>query len=157
VTDGDDAPVLMRRSLAAGRAIAPLPAGLAFAPFSEAAAHDLHALFIAAYVEGAGDVGEFAAWHDALLNDPEFDPALVFLVRDSSGALTAAAQCWTPAFIKDFAVAQEWRGRGVGGALLARVFAAFEQRGAAHVSLKVRAGNNRARRLYERVGFAAVG
>jgi ribosomal protein S18 acetylase RimI-like enzyme len=156
VTEGDDAPVLMRRSLTAGRLVAPLPAGLAFAPFSEDVAHDLHALFTAAYVEGAGDVGEFAAWRDALLHDPEFDPALVFMVRDTSGALAAAAQCWTSAFIKDLAVAQAWWGRGLGDALLARVFAAFEPRGAAHVSLKVRAGNSRARRLYARVGFVAA-
>jgi GNAT superfamily N-acetyltransferase len=53
-------------------------------------------------------------------------------------------------------VAVGWRGRGVGTAMLAGLIAQARSRGLRRLSLSVEDGN-RARRLYERAGFTAVG
>ncbi len=54
-------------------------------------------------------------------------------------------------------VAPQARGRGVGTELLAAVAAEARRRGYAEVRLDVVEGNDRARALYEREGFHAVG
>jgi GNAT superfamily N-acetyltransferase len=53
-------------------------------------------------------------------------------------------------------VAGDWRGRGVGMALLAELIGQARARGLRHIALSVEDGN-RARRLYERTGFTPVG
>ncbi|NJD20353.1 MAG: GNAT family N-acetyltransferase, partial [Gemmatimonadetes bacterium] len=59
-------------------------------------------------------------------------------------------------YLKSIAVAEEWRSRGVGGALLD--FAEERWRGQARwFFLSVSSFNTRARALYERRGYAAVG
>ncbi len=50
-----------------------------------------------------------------------------------------------------------WRGRGVGDRLIAASLAAAEALGIERVELDVFAGNDRARRLYERHGFVVEG
>lgn len=54
-------------------------------------------------------------------------------------------------------VAAEWRGRGVGGALVAEAIVGARRRGAHKVSLQVWPHNQAARRLYRRYGFAEEG
>lgn len=67
------------------------------------------------------------------------------------------AQCWTSAFIKDIAVSHDWRGKGVGRALMAEVFTLFKARGASAVTLKVEADNpSGAVRFYQALGMTAV-
>jgi ribosomal-protein-alanine N-acetyltransferase len=51
----------------------------------------------------------------------------------------------------------EWQGRGLGSALLDDVIAAARARGLRSLWLEVRQGNDRARALYRRRGFAEVG
>ena len=64
-----------------------------------------------------GADGPFETWWARLQGDPEFDPALCFLVFGSDDVLAAAALCWTTGFIKDLAVRPEARRRGLGRAL----------------------------------------
>ena len=56
--------------------------------------------------------------------------------------------------VHDLAVLPEHRGRGVGRALLAAVERKARALGCARVTLEVQENNGRARRVYERAGFA---
>ena len=56
--------------------------------------------------------------------------------------------------IHDLAVVPEWRGQGIGGALLEAVEAKAIRRGCCKITLEVQDANRRARGLYERNGFA---
>jgi len=55
--------------------------------------------------------------------------------------------------IHDLAVAAEWRGRGIGRALLGAVEAHAREVGAAKVTLEVLSGNEPAKALYRATGF----
>lgn len=58
-------------------------------------------------------------------------------------------------FLADIEIMAEWRGRGLGSAVLGDILAAARRRGQP-VRLQVLQGNP-ARRLYERLGFEAIG
>lgn len=58
-------------------------------------------------------------------------------------------------FVADIEIAAEWRGRGLGSAVLGDILAEARRRGLP-ARLQVLHGNP-ARRLYERVGFEAIG
>jgi ribosomal-protein-alanine N-acetyltransferase len=59
--------------------------------------------------------------------------------------------------VNNLAVRPEFRGRGLGSALLAHALAEGTRRGAPRAMLEVRRSNETARRLYERFGFAVTG
>lgn len=131
------------------------PDGFAMRCLEPGDARPLHALLSEVFDDGTD--GPFDEWWPRISDDPEFDPALCFLVIDARGRLAAAALCWTSAFIKDLAVHPEARGRGIGEALMWQAFAAFRDRGAAHVDLKTNTVENAAAvRLYERLGMMPV-
>lgn len=56
--------------------------------------------------------------------------------------------------VHDLAVLPEWRGRGIGRALLAAVEERARERGCCKITLEVQDDNARARTLYERFGFS---
>jgi GNAT superfamily N-acetyltransferase len=56
--------------------------------------------------------------------------------------------------VHDLAIVADWRGRGVGRALLAAAEARARVRGCCKLTLEVQDQNHPARRLYERFGFA---
>jgi ribosomal protein S18 acetylase RimI-like enzyme len=144
----------MRKDLSATPPSPVWPVGVRLAPVGEARPEALHAILADAYVNGFGTVPSSSLeWWTSLTSDSEFDPALVFVAIDASGAPIGLAQCWTSGFVKDLAVAPQWRGKGIGDALLAEAFAAFRDRGLPHVDLKVGAANAPAIRLYRRAGM----
>lgn len=57
----------------------------------------------------------------------------------------------------NIAIAPEWRGRGLGNALMADLIRAAMQRGATAMTLEVRPSNAPALALYARYGFQAAG
>jgi ribosomal-protein-alanine N-acetyltransferase len=59
--------------------------------------------------------------------------------------------------INNLAIRPQYRQRGIGTALLHHVLAAARQLGARRATLEVRASNDGARRLYERLGFYVAG
>jgi len=148
----------LRKQLNAFVTLARWPAGIGPSAFHpERHAEAVHCLLAEAYADWGGVIGPFSAWWAALRDDEEFDPCLIFLATDAATRVVGVAQCWTSAFIKDLAVAQAWRRRGIGEALLMQAFGAFYDRGAACVDLKVLADNpSGAGRLYARLGMLPV-
>lgn len=96
------------------------------------------------------------------------DPATTTLLVESDGAAVAYAQVrndHVPECVTDrgaielwrFYVDREWHGRGIAGALMERVRAVAQERGAQTLWLGVWERNDRARAFYAKCGFAAVG
>ena len=132
------------------------PVGTRLLPLPEVDSDALYDLLTAAYSSGFGTLPPRAEWWPGVVADSEFDPGLVFVAADGDGTPIGLALCWSSGFVKDLAVRQDWRGRGIGEALLCTAFAAFSARGLAQVDLKVMTANAPALRLYQRVGMVAV-
>jgi ribosomal protein S18 acetylase RimI-like enzyme len=153
----DEVPhLLIRRDLRDVVEAPAWPEDLQLTEFAQSRAADVHALLQLAYADGGGSVPSFDEWWPHLSADSEYDPALCFLVCDSSGCAAGFAQCWTTPFIKDFVVHPGHRRRGLGRALLLHIFRAFRERGARSVDLKVHVGNPGAISLYESLGMARI-
>lgn len=142
-----------RKKLAGALPRPTMPPGVSLLPVAEAEPASLHALLFAAYTNDFGSVPPLEEWWPQTVNDEEFDSAFLFILGDADGNPVALALCWNSGFIKDLVVAEAWRGRGLGEALLLTVFATFAERGFDHVDLKVMAANAPAIRLYRRVGM----
>lgn len=82
--------------------------------------------------------------------------AVLLGVRDTTGRIVAFCSCWHVAdelHVNNLAVLPEWRRRGIASAILSRVVAEGEARGASQLLLEVRRSNHAARELYQRFGF----
>jgi len=145
--------IRLRKQLSAIDAPPSWPSGTRLVPVSAIDPADLHALLLASYANGSGTVPLLGEWWPGVTADDEYDPDLVFIATGASGVPVGLALCWNSGFIKDLAVAGHMRGKGIGEALLRTAFAAFRQRGIAHVDLKVVADNATAIRLYHRLGM----
>jgi ribosomal protein S18 acetylase RimI-like enzyme len=150
------APILMRKSLAQQPPAPKWPPGVRFGLFGESEALSVHRLFSRSYASGEGWVGDFEGWWRNLITDSEFDPGLCFAAYGPDRQIVAAAQCWSSAYIKDFAVDAGWRREGVGLALLNHCFTAFWARNAPLCMLKVQDTNIPARSLYLKAGMAEI-
>jgi ribosomal protein S18 acetylase RimI-like enzyme len=115
----------------------------------------VHSLLEHGYRAGGGSVAAFEAWLPQMTGDAAYDPELWFLAENRSVAVGAVV-CWTSGFVKDLVVRESWRGRGVGEALMRHALGAFLARGVTAVELKVHAENERAVRLYGRLGFRTI-
>ncbi len=81
-------------------------------------------------------------------------------VADEGGVVVGYAACWTvvdQSELGNVAVAQEARGRGIGGALVDAVVERVRERGAHDLFLEVRESNLGAQSLYRERGFVVVG
>ena len=84
------------------------------------------------------------------------DVTRIFIVRDDAGTVIAFCACWIifdELHINTLAVAPERRRRGIATVLLNRVLGEAAAVGVRKATLEVRASNQAARRLYERLGF----
>lgn len=86
--------------------------------------------------------------------DEHDDQAVHFLACDAAGAPVGTARLVAGARIGRMAVLRQWRGRGVGGALLAAAVLEAAESGAEHVELHAQV---HAIPFYARHGFAAYG
>lgn len=118
-----------------------LEAELAFLPWDESARQD--------FIEQQFDARE-RSWH-ATFPDAVYDIVEVNSEPVSALATVAPAGCL---HVLDIAILTPHRGRGIGTTLLSRILDEADQCGRA-VTLHVDVGN-RARVLYERLGFRAV-
>jgi ribosomal protein S18 acetylase RimI-like enzyme len=94
------------------------------------------------------------------LDAPETDTSLWFIAwadDEIAGAVRCDARKFGGGFVGALGVRRPWRRRGIGEALLRRVFVEYHRRGTNRVSLGVDASNRSgATRLYERLGMSVV-
>ena len=84
------------------------------------------------------------------------DVTRIFVVRDEGGVIVAFCLCWVifdELHINTLAVAPRFRRRGVATLLMQHVLAETAKEGARKATLEVRASNQAALALYERLGF----
>ena len=84
------------------------------------------------------------------------DVSFLYVLRAPDAGIVAFCSFWLvldEVHINNLAVRGDFRGRGVGTALLEHVLQAGANRGAERATLEVRRSNAQARRLYERLGF----
>ena len=118
----------------------------------------MHALLADAYALGGGGVPPFQTWWDNMRLDSEYDPRAVFIALDPQERVIGAAHCWTSAFLKDLAVAADWRRKGLGKALVLQAAGYFRSRGVERLDLKADTGNpSGALHLYASLGMLRVG
>jgi mycothiol synthase len=132
------------------------PEGVSVRTFGgeEAEAREIKDLLDLAYAEEAHhEAATFENWSRFMFEDPMFDPEVWFLAV-ADGSIVAAALNWDEGYVKDLVVHPDWRGRGLGKALMYRTFRAFKRRGLARVTLKTDSSNpTGAWKLYERIGM----
>jgi mycothiol synthase len=98
----------------------------------------------------------FAEWVAQQLDSEHFEEDLWLVAVDGDRivAVLSGRRLMGEAWVSDVGVLPQWRGRGIGAALLAESFRIFEQRGFGTVALNVDAANETgATALYERVGM----
>jgi ribosomal-protein-alanine N-acetyltransferase len=82
------------------------------------------------------------------------------IVAEANNRLAGYAAAWSvldQCELGNVAVAPDWRNRGVGSQLVARILELARARCVREVFLEVRPSNATAQRLYERLGFRRVG
>ncbi|VVN71845.1 GNAT family N-acetyltransferase [Pseudomonas fluorescens] len=151
----EDFCLLLRRDLTEVLPPVIWPNGISLTEYRPALAEAVHGLMELGYQHGGGRVPALGIWREHFETDAEYDPALCFIASDAQG-LVGVVQCWTSAYIKDLVVHPRARDQGLGRALLLHAFTVFQQRREGFVDLKVLEDNQRARRLYERVGMRLV-
>ena len=121
----------------------------------EAEAREIKELLDLAYAEEFHHhPATFENWSRFMFEDPMFDAGVWFLA-EADGKIVGAALNWDEGYIKDLVVHPDWRGRGLGKALVYQTFGEFRRRGLPRVTLKTDSNNpTDAWRLYERVGMA---
>ncbi len=97
----------------------------------------------------------FEAWHSSMIDTELFDRELWFLAEMGGQLIGASLSCAYPGegWVRQLAVAEPWRRRGLGRALLLHSLAAFRSRGLPSGALAVSAANAGAYALYEGVGM----
>jgi ribosomal protein S18 acetylase RimI-like enzyme len=132
------------------------PAGISVRTFEPADdASPVHALLDEAYRGWEAHYVPLAHenWLPLMTGDIEFDPT-VWWLAERDGALAGCALWWSSGWLKDIAVRERERGRGLGSALVRAGLREFARRGVRRVGLKVDTANpTGALRLYERLGF----
>lgn len=122
-------------------------------------------------LSGAADLDGVLAVDEVCFNQPWTrqdyerelaDPARCFIHVARAPETPVAAYCsfwriFDEIHINNFAVRPEWRGRGLGTALLQHVLAEGRRIGAPKATLEVRRSNEAALRLYRQAGFRETG
>lgn len=102
------------------------------------------------------------AWSEGMLrgeldDQPRTRHYVVALVDGVIVGYAGLAAAGDQADVQTIAVLAEWRGTGVGGAMLTELLAEAARRGAVSVFLEVRADNLGAQAVYDRFGFERIG
>jgi len=143
-----------------------LPTGITIEivdPLDDGVAQRLYTLDETAFAHHYGHVPtDLATWTVELRNEAGFDPSLARIARVDGvdAALLIGSDRIANddlGYIDSLGVLEEFRGRGLGRALLQHAFAEYAQRGRTGVRLNVDSDNaTGATRLYESVGMSSV-
>ena len=90
----------------------------------------------------------------------ERNVAARYLVAEAEGQVVGYAGAWVildESHITNIAVAEAWRGRGIGRKLTEALLQYLSNLGACYATLEVRVSNERAQNLYKSLGFVSVG
>jgi ribosomal protein S18 acetylase RimI-like enzyme len=130
------------------------PEGISLRTFRREDASAVKELLDEAYAEEAHHVPLlFDDWRAFMLGDPSYDPDVWFLAV-AGDRVVGAALNWKGGYVKDLVVHPQWRGPGLGKALMLQTFREFARRGVPRVTLKTDSNNpTQAWRLYERLGM----
>jgi mycothiol synthase len=134
------------------------PAGVRVRSFDEERDdRAVHALIQDAFGDNERHVPEsFEEWHAFMIDREAFEPGLWFLA-ESDGKLVGAVLCPNyedEGWVRQLAVARDWRRRGLGRALLRQALGEFHRRGRTRVGLVVDSWNRTgAKEFYERAGM----
>lgn len=147
---------VMRRDLRAPLPETPLPPGITLTTWQPMLAGAFYETYWASFRERPGFRGmsrvDWIAW---ATDDDDFAPEMSLLA--SAGDLPAGFAICDDGWVAQVGVRPEWRGRGLGAALLGEVLRRFRDAGRAEVALGVNVNNPTARRLYDRLHFAQIG
>lgn len=119
--------------------------------------HVVHTAFldIVGYAERAQT---FEQWRAFTVERDDFDPTMLLIAQDESGAVVGVCLCPNDlpiGWVRQLAVLPSWRGKGLGVALLQQAFVEWYRRGKPVVGLAVQGDNDNAQRLYNKVGMSA--
>jgi mycothiol synthase len=149
---------VMRHDLGLTLPEAAFPPGVRLAAWAPALAEQFFAVYQAAFRERPGFPGwsagecEWIAWA-AGGDDLRPEMSLLALHGELPVGFIVCADEW----IVQVGVRPEWRGRGLGAALVAEALRRFRDAGCARVLLDVNVNNPGAARVYARLGFTLAG
>jgi GNAT superfamily N-acetyltransferase len=118
----------------------------------------LHQLIQDAFYQPGRTPQAFDSWREFMMRPDLFDPELWFLALEGETIIGAclAFDYPTGGWVRQLGVAQSWRGRGVGKALLQTAFGAFYARQVFDVGLTVESERPDAHTFYQTVGMRQV-
>ena len=99
-------------------------------------------------------------WSRISFTEALADESNFLLVCEACGSVVGYADTWCvldEATVTNIAVREDFRGQGIGAALLGAALDMAKERGISAVTLEVRKSNEPAIKLYNRFGFEAVG
>ncbi len=97
---------------------------------------------------------------ESFCRELEHNVAARYLVAEADGRIAGYAGAWIildESHITNIAVAEEYRGRGIGKQLTRALLQYLSNLGACYATLEVRVSNERAQHLYKTLGFVSVG
>lgn len=97
---------------------------------------------------------------DSFRRELEQNVAARYLVAEADGQVVGYAGAWVildESHITNIAVAEAYRGRGIGKQLTGALLQYLSNLGACYATLEVRVSNERAQHLYKSLGFISVG
>jgi mycothiol synthase len=146
---------VLRRDLRAPIPDAPLPSAIVLATWTPALAQQFFEAYHMSFRDRPGFAGWSAEQWIAWVADDEFRPDLSLLARDGErpvGFIVCADE-----WIVQVGTRPEWRGRGLGSALVVEALRRWRAAGGERMLLDVNVNNPSAARVYARLGFEVIG
>lgn len=119
---------------------------------------EIHAVIQKAFMRPGKDNQPFDEWKEFMMRADLYQSDLWFLALHGN-EIVGTCLCFpyeNMGWVRQLAVSEDYRNRGLGSALLRRAFLAFKERGYEKVGLAVESSNQNACKLYEKVGMKKV-